>query len=197
MITYNGYSSFVASDTKYLTQLKVGHCTIIGDIDCDSNIVIGENLTVGAFCKIDRDVIIGNNCIIEDNCLLYHSTSIGNHVQIVSGSRISARCIIGDNVIINGLIPQRVIIEDDVRYFGRIAHSHYNHTLPWKTTIEPSPILRKGCMVGVNSLLIGSIEIGENSYISAGEIVRSDIPANSVLYKGQVFPKSYFRGILV
>lgn len=198
MIIKKGLNIFISSATSYDGTLEIGHCSIIGDYNDDKNkVIIGSNVTIGTFCKIESNVKIGNKCMIEDNCSIYHSTIIGNGVQIVSGSRISARCSIGNECIINGIISQRVVIEDNVRYFGRIAHSHHNHTLPWKTTVESSPIFRKGCFVGVNALIIGDIEIGENSYIAAGEIVRCNIPSDTIYYKGKIYDKKYFRGVII
>ena len=43
----------------------------------------------------------------------------------------------------------------------------------------------------------GEIEIGENSYVAAGEIVRCNIPPESVYYKGRIYEKKYFRGIII
>ena len=201
MIIEKGLNIYVSPTTKYIDTLEIGHCSIIGsfdDVHESSSIVnIGRNLKMGAFCKISNNVTIGNDCVIEDNCFIYHSTTIGNNVTLVAGSKIFARCQIGDNVIITGAISQRVVIEDNVRYFGMIAHSHYNRTLPWKTTSEPSPVFRKGCIIGVNTLIIGDVEIGENAYVAAGEIVRCNVPADSVYYKGKIYEKKHFRGIVV
>ena len=198
MIIKQGLNIYISPATKYIDRLEIGHCSVIGGFeDTDNPVNIGKNLKIGSFCKISKNVTIGNDCVIEDNCFIYHSTKIGNNVRIVTGSRISSRCQIGDNTIINGAIARRVVIEDDVRYFGRIAHSHYNHTLDWTTNIEPSPIFKKGCFIGVNALIIGDVEIGENSYIAAGEIVRCNVPPESVYLKGKIYEKKHFRGMII
>jgi len=198
MIIKKGLNIYISPATKYIDQIEIGHSSIIGDYDDYVNPVkIGKNFRLGSFCKISKNVTIGDDCVIEDNCFIYHDTKIGNNVRIVTGSRISARCQIGNNAIINGSISQRVIIEENVRFFGRIAHSHYDHTLDWTTTAEPSPIFKKGCIIGVNTLIIGEVEIGENSYVAAGEVVRCNIPPESVYLKGQIFEKSHFRGIII
>ena len=205
MIIEKGLNIYVPPTTKYIGTLEVGHCSIIGNFNDSQELKtntaeivnIGKNLKIGAFCKISNNVTIGNDCMIGDNCQIYHTTTIGDNVIIETGSRVSARCRIGNNVIISGLVSQRVVMEDNVRYLGRIAHIHYNSTLDWKTTSEPSPIFRKGCVIGVNALIIGDVEIGENAYIAAGEIVRCNIPPDSVYYKGKIHKKEFFRGIIV
>jgi acetyltransferase-like isoleucine patch superfamily enzyme len=90
-----------------------------------------------------------------------------------------------------------VVMEENVRFFGQLAHSHRNHTLSWKKTREPSPVFHKNCMIGVGALVIGPVEVGENSYVASGEVLRYDLPANSVLYRGEVYPKSAFRGLII
>lgn len=198
MIIQKGTSIYIAPSTKYLDHLEIGHCSIIGDFEDTTNpIVIGRNLKIGSFCKISKNVTIGNDCVIEDTCLIEHSVTIGNNVRLISGCRLLSRSKIGSGSIINSIVSNNVVIEENVRFFGRVAHSHYNHTLDWKTTSEPSPIFRKGCIVGINSLIIGEIEIGENSYVAAGEIVRCNIPPESVYYKGRIYEKKYFRGIII
>lgn len=198
MIIKKGTGIYIAPSTKYLDHLEIGHCSMIGDFEDTANSIdIGRNLKIGSFCKISKNVTIGNDCVIEDNCLIEHSVTIGNNVRLISGSRLLSRSKIGSGAIINGIVSNKVTIEENVRFFGRIAHSHYNHTLDWKTTSEPSPIFRKGCIIGINAIVIGEIEIGENSYVAAGEIVRCNIPPMSVYYKGRIYEKKYFRGLII
>jgi acetyltransferase-like isoleucine patch superfamily enzyme len=197
MIQEMGRNIFIAENIHYEGDLTIGHCSAIGLGATTPNIKIGKYLKIGSFCLIDNNVTIGDYCVIEDGCYIYKNTIIGNEVRILNGSRIFGKTKIGDRSIINGSVSQRVIIEEDVRFFGRIAHSHRDHTLDWKTTVEPSPVFRKACIVGINALIIGDVEIGENSYIAAGETVRCDVPANSVFFKGEIHDKRKFRGLII
>lgn len=189
-------SNIISSDVIFSGMYEIGHYNVIGKMSNNSHIIIGNNFKMGSFSKIEDNVHIGNNCYLGDYCGIYQLCELGNNVIIEHGSRIYARCKVGNNVIISGNVSQRVIIEDGVRFLGRIAHSHRDHTRDWKKTIEPSPIFRKGCFIGINSLIIGNVEIGENAYISAGEIVRTNVPKDSVLLKGKIYPKSFFKGFI-
>lgn len=177
-------------------NVKLGRFCILGDAALPTTNV-GDNVTIGDYCKIAGNVIIGNGCAIEDNCLIYKGSILGENVRLVNGSKVFGRCEIGNNSIINGSISQRVIIEENVRFFGRIAHSHRNHNLDWKTTAEPSPVFKKGCFVGINALIIGPIVIGENAYVGAGEIVRQNVPDNYAFIKGRLIEKSKLRGFII
>ena len=178
-------------------SVKIGEYTIIGNDNNDDNILIGEETVIRRFCFIDKDVIIGQKCVIGDGVYVYKHSKIGNNVRLETKSMICARCSIGDGCIIDGIVMNKVIMEENVRFFGQLAHSHRNHTLDWKTTSEPSPVFRKNSMVGVGALIIGPVEVGENSYVASGEILRFDLPANTILYKGQIYPKEKFRGLII
>lgn len=184
----------IRSNVKADPTVTMGDYVILGSKHGDVN--IGAGTTIGDYTKIEGDVLIGKNCSIGDYVLICKKTKMGNNVTVVPGSKIYGKCEIGNNVIINANISQRVNLEDDVRFFGRVAHSHRDHTLDWKNTVEPSPVIRKGAIVCIDALIIGPVEIGENSYISSGEIVRFNIPANKILYKGKLFDKKDFRGFI-
>lgn len=79
---------------------------------------------------------------------------------------------------------------------GEVAHSHYNPTLDWDTTDEPSPIIGEGSIIGVNAIIVGGISIGKNCYVSAGEIIRTDLEDNMVFIKGKAIPISKFKGLI-
>ncbi|GHU13792.1 hypothetical protein FACS1894161_4060 [Spirochaetia bacterium] len=53
-----------------------------------------------------------------------------------------------------------------------------------------------GSIIGVNALIIGGITIGKNCYISAGEILRTNLDDNMVFVKGKVLPITEFKGLI-
>ena len=190
-----GEASLIAKNVLLGQNVNIGNFSLVGDELNPTE--VGNNVVIGDYCKIAGDVVISDNCSIEDGCYIYKKTKIGKNVRILTGSKIFGKSSIGDNSIINGNVSQRVIIEENVRFFGRIAHSHRNHTLDWKTTVEESPIFRKGCFVGIDALIIGPVEIGEKAYVGAGEIVRCDIPADHVFINGKLILKNKLRGFII
>lgn len=196
MIIEEGENIFVSNSIDYEGTLTIGHCSIIGKKSEHSNIYIGLNLQIGAFSIIENDVLIGDNCEIGNYCTIYSDSKIGNDVKILSGSRVYWDAVVGNRCIINGYVSANVIIEDDVRFFGRIAHSHRDHTLDWENTVEESPIFKKGSFIGLGALIIGAVVIGEGAYISAGEKIQYNVPPNSIVYKGKMYNKEIFRGLI-
>lgn len=189
--------AIISPGAKLSESVSIGEYSIIGNQNIDDNITVGERTIIKRFCFIDRNVQIGKDCVVGDGVYIYKDCKLGNSIRVEPKTIIEKECVIGDGCIINGIIINKVIMEENVRFFGQIAHSHRNHTLDWKTTSEPSPIFRKGSIVGIGALIIGEVEVGENAYVAAGEILRCNLPANSVYYKGQIYPKTHFRGLII
>lgn len=49
-------------------------------------------------------------------------------------------------------------------------------------TGDACPIIRKNCKLGAYAIILGPVEIGENSVIGAGAIVTHDVPPNTIYY---------------
>ena len=192
-----GENIIISSNVKFGQNLTIGHCSYVGyGKDENLNITIGDNVNIGAFCMLENGIIIGNNVDIDHQCLIYSGSSIGDNTKILYASKIFSDSKIGNKCIIGADVPERTIIEDNVTMLGEIAHSHRDATTDWDTTNEPSPIIKKGSIVGCRALIIGGVVIGEGAYIGAGEVVRCDIPPNSVLYKGEISPIDNWRGLI-
>jgi acetyltransferase-like isoleucine patch superfamily enzyme len=79
---------------------------------------------------------------------------------------------------------------------GEVAHSHYQPKRDWDQTDEPSPTIGEGSIIGVNAILVGGISIGKNCYVSTGEILRVNLPDNSVYIKNKIVDIKSFRGLI-
>lgn len=85
-------------------------------------------------------------------------------------------------------ISGRILIEDDVMLGSGVHIYVANHRFdnPNQPLIDqghsPSKtvILRKGCWVGANAIILAGVEIGENSVIGAGSVVTKNVPAKCV-----------------
>lgn len=178
-------------------DLKIGEFSVIGDKnEHPRDLYIGKNPTIGKFCFIEGGVSIGDDFVLDDYCAVYSGARIGNNVKLLYGKKIYGNAIVGNDCIIGGNVPERCVLGDRVTFMGEVAHSHYNPTLDWDTTDEPSPTIGEGSIIGVNAIIVGGISIGKNCYVSAGEIIRTDLEDNMVFIKGNVVPISQFRGLI-
>lgn len=191
-----GTGIFVHEKVKIGKNVTIGHgsCIGFGDPD-DGEIIIEDNVSIGAFCVIHFGTVIRTSVSIEHNCVIGIEAEIGKNTKILSGKEVTYKAKIGENCIIGGNVADRTIIEDNVTYMGEIAHSHRNARLDWDETEEPSPIIYKGSVVGVNAIIIGGRKIGPCAYIGAGEVVRTDVGKGIALMKGAMQPLTAYRGI--
>ena len=185
---------YITEKVHFLGIKSIGFFSIVGDEKMSTT--IGDNAKIGRYCIVEGDVIIGDNFEMDDYCTVYQNCRIGNNVKLLYGKKIYGKSMIGNDCIIGGHIPERCILADRVTFMGEVAHSHYNPTRDWNTTDEPSPVIGEGSIVGVNAILVGGIHIGQNCYVSAGEILRTDLPDNTVFIKNEIKDIKYFKGLI-
>lgn len=123
-----------------------------------SRIVIEDGVQIDSFVKIKPaggtgDVKIGRNSYINSGCVLY----TGNGIEIGEDVLIASNCTLAPvnhefrsrekKIVEQRFQPNRggIIIEDDV-WVGA------------NSVILDGAILRKGCVVGANSLVMGELE---------------------------------------
>jgi len=106
--------------------------------------------------------------------------SIGSRVVIRPGTMLFGETVID--------IEKSIIIEDDVMmgcgvhiYVNNHKYSDISIPLIDQGYFPDEPvILKKGCWVGANSIILPGVSIGENSVIGAGSVVTKSIPRNVV-----------------
>jgi len=148
--------------------------------------VIGDNVTIGNNVKIYPQVYIGDNSIIGDNTTLFAG------VKIYSETVVGKNCIIHSGTIIgsdgfrfnpeneNKKVPQigNVIIEDDVEIGANCAID--------RATLG-STILRKGVKFDNLIHIAHNVEVGENSYLAAHNVIAGSTKiGKNCMFSGQV-----------
>lgn len=93
------------------------------------------------------------------SCDIYCQTNIADSVNIVHGG---LGCVINMNSVIEGgvLIQSKVTIGIERMEGGGV------------------PIIRKNVFIGTGAIILGPIEVGENSVIGANAVVTKNVPPN-------------------
>jgi acetyltransferase-like isoleucine patch superfamily enzyme len=101
------------------------------------------------------------------------------------GVKIGNNVYIGMQCSIDNAYPEYVYIEDNVSLAGEclvITHSnpfsHFQNVTP--AQVAPV-IIKQGAWICVRALLLPGVIIGENSIVSAGSVVTTNVPPNSVV----------------
>jgi len=156
---YLGEFAFIGENAKIGDNVKIYPQVYIGD-----NAVIGNNTTLFAGVKIYSETIIGKDCIIHSG------TVIGS-----DGFRFAP-----ENEEGNRKIAQigNVIIEDDVEIGANCAID--------RATLG-STILRKGVKFDNLIHIAHNVEVGENSYLAACNVVAGSTKiGKNCMFSGQV-----------
>lgn len=105
------------------------------------------------------------------------------------GCKVGTGCFIGDNVRIDLGHADMITLEDGVSIAGGsrlLCHQRdfsnyfigddYN-----KLGYEIKPIvLKKGCLIGMESFILPGVTVGEGAIVGAGSLVTKDVPAWTV-----------------
>lgn len=184
-------------------EIDVGGAVHVGFSSCvgygptaEERTYIGDGVRIGAFCVIEHGVHIENDVQIDHYCRISRGVRIGAKTRILYRAQVFDDVRIGRDCIIAGELVDRTIIGDEVTFQGNTAHSYRDPTGDWDETEEPSPVIEYGSVVAFGALVIGGITVGPRAYVAAGEIVKCDVPKETVLQGGKLQPLSYFRGLI-
>jgi len=102
------------------------------------------------------------------------------------GCHVGKGCFIGDNVRIDAGHSDMITIEDGVSVAGgtrllchqRDFTNYYVGSDYMKLGYTVKPIvLKKGCLIGMESFVLPGVTVGEGAIVGAGSLVTRDIPA--------------------
>lgn len=152
-----------------------GERSIIKPILNSSNekyISIGDNVDIGAFCRLTVSTEFGGHKVKSANKLrlkIGHNVSIGSHSFISANNDIK----IGSNIIMSS----QVFITD---------HDHGYHDM--EKNLSEQPLSEGGYVeigdnvfLGVKSSVLKNVRVGERAVIAAGAVVTKDVPAYSMV----------------
>lgn len=86
------------------------------------------------------------------------------------------KTFIGDSVAVDTNFPEDIIIEEGVRLTsGCKIVTHFLSIKPYKY-VRGKVHIKKGAYLGMNTLIIKPVTIGEGAVVGAGSVVTKDIP---------------------
>jgi UDP-2-acetamido-3-amino-2,3-dideoxy-glucuronate N-acetyltransferase len=149
--------------------------------------VIIEDAKIGRGTEIHHCTIIKSSEIGEDNKIWnfvnIYGSEIGNRNTISSFVEIGGSKI-GDNCKIEAMvfIPLGVTIGNNV-FIGpgvRFANDKYPKVAgeDWSWTVGEVKV-ENNVAIGIGSIILPNVKIGEHAFIAAGSLVSSDVPPHS------------------
>ncbi len=184
-------------EPQSIADMSVGAFTVL-DATEEEPISVGARVRIGHHALVCAGARLADDVAVDHYCLIGSKSSIGEQTQVLYGARVFESVTIGARCIIGGSVANWSVIGNDVTFMGVIAHT-YRQPAPlsdWGTAPVPSPVIGDRAVIGEAALLIGGIEIGEGSYVAAGELVNCDVPPASLFMRGKITPLEKFRGFV-
>jgi UDP-3-O-[3-hydroxymyristoyl] glucosamine N-acyltransferase len=179
-------------------QIKLNKTGISKHAFIAESATVGNNVYAGEFASIGENVVIGNNVKIYPQVYIGDNSTIGDNTILFAGVKLYSETVVGKNCIIhsgtvigsdgfrfnpqndNQKIPQigNVVIEDDVEIGANCAID--------RATLG-STILRKGVKFDNLIHIAHNVEIGENSYLAACNVIAGSTKiGKNCMFSGQV-----------
>jgi len=181
-------------------SVSVGENVVIG-----RDVVLGENVVVYPGCVIGDGVAIGDDSVLYPNVVIYRDCRIGRRAVIQAGAVIGGdgfgfardgerwikipqigRVIIGDDVevgantsIDRGALDDTVI-GDGVKLDNQIQIAHNvvigeHSAMAGCVGIAGSTKIGRRCTVGGAGMIIGHLELADDTHVSAGSLVSKSL----------------------
>ena len=153
------------------------------------NIIIGDDVQIGAFAVVKNNVEIGNGCCIYEHAVIgtpgfYYfmyegkrtlvnpagKVILGNNVAIHTNSAVEAGVVIGDTIIgDNTVVDNSCVVGHDV-IIGK------NCTIAGGTVLAGGVTLGDNVSVGIGVMAAPSVAIGSNAKLSSGSVITKNVP---------------------
>lgn len=148
-------------------------------------LVIGKAVAVGAGCIIYRGAEIADMVFFGDLATVREDVKIGEGTIIGRGATVENKVTIGKKTKIetNAYITAFSTIEDYCFVAPCVAFSNDNFVGRTEERKKHfgGPILKRGARIGVGSVLLPGIEIGEDALVAAGSVVTKDVPPKTIV----------------
>lgn len=158
-----------------------------------SNVEVGKNLKTYGLISLDihpkSRVKIGNNVQFVSSKRRY-GASLYSPVKLKTYCG-TCEIAIGDGVGLNGTVvtcrSQRIVIGENTIIAGNVTLVDSDFHNPWPpekrmdfsgTQSDQEVIIENNVWIGMSSVVLKGVTIGENTVIGSGSIVTSSIPSN-------------------
>ena len=109
-------------------------------------------------------------------------------IERLRGVKVGKHVFLAGGNVLDRVRPDLITIEDYVSIAGGVyVLTHSNPTTPLRKILSESSnkiapvVIKKGAWVGVNSVILPGVTIGENAIVAAGSVVAKDVAPYTVV----------------
>jgi UDP-2-acetamido-3-amino-2,3-dideoxy-glucuronate N-acetyltransferase len=128
----------------------------------DEGAEVGAGTKIWHFSHVMRGARIGERCILGQNVNVDGGTVIGNNVKIQNNVSVYTGVVIEDDVFLG---PSCVLTNVTNPRSQVNRHSQYERTT-----------LKRGCTIGANATVVCGATIGRYAFVAAGSVVTRSVP---------------------
>jgi acetyltransferase-like isoleucine patch superfamily enzyme len=136
---------------------------------------IGAGTRIWAYAHVLPGACIGANCNIGDHAYIEGGAVLGDNVTIKNGVYVWEGVWLGDGVFVG---PGAVFTNDLYPRSPRLPAVATRYIA--KDWLRPTRVL-EGVTIGANATIICGITLGAYAFISAGAVVRQDVPPHALM----------------
>lgn len=182
-------STAIVETNKIGKNVYIGHHSYIGkDVIIGDNVRIYHNVTIQGKCEIGDETVIESGATIGVCGYGYYSDEEGipTSVPHLGGIKIGKYVKIGANTAIARGSLDNTIIQDYVK-IDNLCHIAHN------------VCIKKGSMIVANTVVCGSVVVGENVWTAPGSLIKNGVCVgdNSFLGLGTVATRDVPEGKVV
>ena len=135
---------------------------------------------------------VHESACVDDGAEVGIGTKIWHFSHIMKGARIGERCVIGQNVNVDGhaiigndvkiqnnvSVYSGVVIEDDVFLGPSCVLTNVTNPRAQvnRHSIYETTRLKRGCTIGANATIVCGVTIGRYAFVGAGSVVTRSVP---------------------
>ena len=190
----------VASRTSPLSNGAEG-LRVLQVLDACQRSLLGGGIAIEPFGsqseKKQPPYFVHESAYVDDDAEVGAGTKIWHFSHIMKGARIGERCIIGQNVNVDGgaIIGNNVKIQNNVSVYAGVMIEDdvflgpscvlTNVTNPRaqvsRHSLYETTRLKRGCTVGANATIVCGITVGRYAFVGAGSVVTKSVPDYALL----------------
>jgi len=156
--------------------------------------------------RVDAGYFVHESSYVDDGAEIGLGTKIWHFSHVMGGSRIGARCNLGQNVFVasnvrigndvkiqnNVSIYEGVELEDEVFCGPSVVFTNIRTPRSgWPRKNYALTKIKRGATLGANCTIVCGTTIGEFALIGAGSVITKDVSPHSIVYGNPAQVRGY------
>jgi len=141
-------------------------------------VTLNDDVLVRSGAVLYSDVVVGQGVEVGHHAVVREGVHIGPFTRVLAHTSIRKNATIQQGCRLGGVVGDGAVLGTYVTSLGYLIH---DYKVAVGGEVEVAPRLESGSVVGRGAVVVGDVRIGEFAFVSAGAVVRKDVPARSIV----------------